>query len=438
MSVRIIMVPILLLVFIFASTFQRTTGQERLDTVAEAYVKLVLNVGLYDPLYVDAYYGPQEWKPNDISDEEKENFPYYTFLSEVENLLDEMKKIETSKLDDIWKRRYKFLEKHLQSVKGKIELLSGKKMTFDEESKILYDVIAPEFSDDYFVTIINNLDEALPGDGTIHERYEEFKKAYIIPKEKVDDIFKTALSECRTRTLKYLKLPENERFLIEYVTDKPWGAYNWYKGNAYSVIQFNTDVTSAIDRALAVTSHEGYPGHHVHNLLIEMNLYHGRNWVEFSVYPLYSPISLIAEGVAEYGINLIFPDNERSKYEREVLFPLAGFDTTGAANYYKIKKIAAALQSAGVEVARRYLDGNLNKEDAIKWLSEYALRPPGRAQNSLQFIERYRSYIINYTVGELLIKNYIEKHGGSEDDRQKRWQLFAEILSQPYISSDLQ
>ena len=33
-----------------------------MDTIAEAYVKLVLALGQHDPDYVDAYYGPSEWK----------------------------------------------------------------------------------------------------------------------------------------------------------------------------------------------------------------------------------------------------------------------------------------------------------------------------------------------------------------------------------------
>jgi hypothetical protein len=32
------------------------------DAAAEAYVKLVLGVGTHDPDYVDAYYGPPEWR----------------------------------------------------------------------------------------------------------------------------------------------------------------------------------------------------------------------------------------------------------------------------------------------------------------------------------------------------------------------------------------
>ena len=33
-----------------------------MDEVSEPYVKLVLGLGLHDPDYVDAYYGPAEWR----------------------------------------------------------------------------------------------------------------------------------------------------------------------------------------------------------------------------------------------------------------------------------------------------------------------------------------------------------------------------------------
>ena len=33
-----------------------------MNAIAEQYVKLVLALGQHDPAYVDAYYGPAEWK----------------------------------------------------------------------------------------------------------------------------------------------------------------------------------------------------------------------------------------------------------------------------------------------------------------------------------------------------------------------------------------
>ncbi len=168
---------------------------------------------------------------------------------------------------------------------------------------------------------LSKLDKLLPGSGDVSKRINDFKNNFIIPKEKLDTVFSAAIEECRKRTLQHMQLPSNENFKVEYVTNKPWGGYNWYKGNSYSVIQVNTDLPSYIDRAVDLASHEGYPGHHVYNTLLEKNLYRQKGWVEFCVYALFSPQSLIAEGSANFGIEVAFPGDSRIKFEKEVLFP---------------------------------------------------------------------------------------------------------------------
>src|SRR5690606_403409 len=108
-----------------------------------------------------------------------------------------------------------------------------------------------------------------------------------------------------------------ESFQVEYVTDKPWSGYNWFQGDAHSLIQVNTDLPIFIDRAVELGCHEGYPGHHVYNALLENELVRERGWMEYSVYPLFSPASLIAEGSANYGVKLAFPGDERLAFERD-------------------------------------------------------------------------------------------------------------------------
>ena len=82
--------------------------------------------------------------------------------------------------------------------------------------------------------------------------------------------------------------------------------------------------------------HEGYPGHHVYNTLLEKHLVKDRGWMEFTVYPLFSPQSLIAEGTANYGIPVTFPDDERIAFEEKVLFPAAGLDPARVREYYEV------------------------------------------------------------------------------------------------------
>jgi hypothetical protein len=199
----------------------------------------------------------------------------------------------------------------------------------------------------------------------------------------------------------------------------------------------NTDLPIFIDRAVDLACHEGYPGHHVYNMLMEKNLFRERGWMEFSVYPLFSPQSLIAEGSANFGIEVALPGDERVHFERDVLFPIAGLDPSKAEEYYKIQSVKTKLDYAGNEAARNYLGGKWSKQDAVEWLVTYALFAPERAMQRIGFIERYRSYVINYNLGQDMVRTYIENRGGDAAHIELRWKLFEELLSQPHTPSDL-
>jgi hypothetical protein len=60
---------------------------------------------------------------------------------------------------------------------------------------------------------------------------------------------------------------------------------------------------------------------------------------------------------------------------------------------------------------------------------------PASAKQRVQFFDKYRSYVINYNLGEDLVRRYVESHAGN--DTQKRWQVFAELLSSPRLPSSL-
>ncbi len=218
--------------------------------------------------------------------------------------------------------------------------------------------------------------------------------------------------------------------------DTPWNAYNWYKGNYHSLIQVNLDFPVALDRAVDLACHEGYPGHHVYNALLEQSLVRGRGWVEISMYPLFSPSSLISEGSANFGIDLAFPPAERVAFERDSLFPLAGLDTSLAAPNAAVRQVVERLNYARNEVARRYLDGELNADSARATMGRYWLAPADVAAKNLRFIDTYRSYVINYNLGRDMVADWVAREAG--DDEKARWEAFRSLLSGPHLPRDLQ
>jgi hypothetical protein len=410
----------------------------KMNKIAEKYVKLVLKVGQADNNYVDAYYGPADWSPKENLKTSADTVVLLKQCgAETDSLLDNLESLKDYKADNLQALRFRFLYKQLLAVKTEIFMLQGGSLSFDDESKALYDAVAPLYGKEHFQKILNKLNKVLPGRGEISKRLDDFNKNFIIPKNKLNSVFEAAIKECRRRTLEHIKLPHGENFKVEYVTDKPWSAYNWYKGNYFSVIQVNTDLPIYINRAIELAAHEGYPGHHVYNTLLEEKLVKKNKWMEYTVYPLYSPQSLIAEGTANFGIQMIFPGNEKIKFEKNVLFPLAGINKDKAKKYEEVQKLLQELNFADNEAARNYLDKKWNKSEAIKWLEKYSLLSPQRAEQRIKFIKKYRSYVINYNLGEEIIKNYIEKNGGTKENSGKRWNLFKYILTTPQTPSGL-
>lgn len=407
-------------------------SDSEMNTVAEAYVRLVLAVGQHDDDYVDAYHGPEEWA------EEIEADPpdLATIAARADSLLQRLAGVEPGD-DGMENLRHAYLTTQLESLAARVEMLRGRRYRFDEESRALYDAVAPAHEASEFDAVLAELEDRLPGDGPLHERYESWKADFVIPEARLDTVFRAAVDECRTRTLRHLDLPDGESFVVEYVTDRSWSGYNWYQGDYHSLIQVNTDLPIHIDRAIDLACHEGYPGHHTYNVLLERDLRRGRGWIEFSVYPLFSPQSLIAEGTANYGIRVAFPDDERVAFERDVLFPLAGLDPARADEYYGIERLVDRLSYAGNEAARRYLNGGIDADAAADWLARYALMPRSRAGQRVRFIDQYRSYVINYNYGEDLVAAWVERHAGPGASRARVWEVFGGLLASPRLPSSL-
>lgn len=404
--------------------------------IAESYVRLSLVLGQYDPDYVDAYIGPEEWKPAPLPDGEEHLIPAAELASQADALVRELDAVDVSVLSDLEKRRVRFLRAHILSMKARIELVGGAEMTFDEESKALYGAVAPPADIDALDAALAELDSLVPGEGDLSGRVEAYRAGFEIPKDRIDAVFTRAIEEARSRTLPHIPLPEGESFDKEYVTGVSWGAYNWYKGNYRSLIQVNVELPVYIGSPLGLAVHEGYPGHHVQNVLVEKNMLEDQGWMEYTVQPLYCPQATLNEGGANYGIRIAFTEEERIAFIRDVLFPLAGLDPAEAEEYLRFEKLTRDMRGARTEAVRLYLDGKMTREEANAFLQKYALMSEARADMYLRFGEKYRSYVVTYDVGLVLIKNYMEREAG--EDSARRWNLLRDLYSVPHLPADLE
>lgn len=404
---------------------------DSLASIARDYVQLSLTIGEKEQGYIDAYYGPAELQATAKAEAPKLN---------LDQLFERTGKLRTRAAafegagGEMEQRRARFLVAQLTAAQTRLRMMRGEKLSFEDEAEGLFGVRPKVEPLESFDPVLARLETLVPGQGPLAERIEAFSNRFNIATPKLKPVFDAAIAECKRRTLQHIALPQNERFDLAFVTGKSWSGYNYYQGNSHSRIEINTDLPIRISRAVDLGCHEGYPGHHVLNALLEQRLVKERGWVELSVYPLYSPQSLIAEGSANYGIKLAFPGNEQIEFEKRVLYPLAGLPVAQAEAYARLQQGLEQLSGARFAIAKLLLEGKIDDAEAVRLTQRYQLVSAARAKQSVDFTKQYRSYVINYGLGQDMVAADVEAVG---NEPKKRWARMEQLLSEPTLPSDL-
>lgn len=400
---------------------------DSLDAIARDYVGLILEIGEREPGYVDAYYGPPEWQEAARAD--PRSLP--ALILGAAGLTERLNAVPTAGAEPDAVQRRAYLLAHVSAAAARLRMLSGETMSFADEAEALFG-IRPELPPlESFDPVLAEINALLPGEGSLTERVTAFRADYVIPRDRLQGVMDAAIAECRARTVRHIALPAHERFTLSFVGDKPWSGYNYYLGDAASRIEINTDLPIHTERAVDLGCHEAYPGHHVYNLLLEQTFVRERGWMEMSVYPLFSPMSFVAEGSANYGIDLAFPGDEAATYERDVLFPLAGLDPATFEKKARLAALTRRLARAEYTIADDWLAGRIAREEAIRQLMKYTLATEARATQRLRFIDTYRSYVINYGLGRDVVQAWVERQGPD------RWAAMETLLSSQILPVDL-
>ncbi len=401
-----------------------------ISEIADAYIKLTLEAGTHEAEYVDAYYGPATLQAAAKANPR----PLADLITDARALTAAVDAAFPRISAETDRRRALALRGMLVAAETRLQMLQGKKFSFDDEARGQFATVPDLKPLSHYDPVVASLEKQIPGEGNLAARVDAFNERYVIPKDRLQSVFDAAIAECKKRTAEHIALPAGENFTMEFVTGKTWSGYNYYKGGYKSLIQVNTDLPIRISRAVDLGCHEGYPGHHVLNLLVEERLARGKGWHEYEVNPLYSPTSVLSEGSANFGIDLAFPGPERLKFERDVLYPLAHLDPKTAEAYWKMQQMTDALSGARLTIAKMYLDGEIDRAKAVALTQKYLLLSPARAEQSVAFTDHYRSYVINYGWGKDLVQSYVER---GNPDTATRWVRMEKILSEPTLPTDL-
>jgi hypothetical protein len=375
------------------------------------------------PGFVDAYYGPVEWRE---AVEAVGVRPVIELAREADDLAASI--AADASMDA---QRRDFLARQMRAIQTCLHPLQGESLSLVDEAEGLYD-ITPAWTDEgIFDEAQRGLDDLLPPGGSLAERMAARRQALEIPVEQVKSLLAEICYELRQRTRARFPLPEDESFEVEFVKDQPWGGYNWYLGGCRSRIDINTDLPLRIAHLTGLLAHEGYPGHHTELANKEMRLVRERGWLEHTIALINSPSCAIAEGIATRALEILMSEEERIAWQAE-LFRQAGYTHLDARREDAIDETGRKLAGIGGNAAFLLHDRGASDEDVIAYIQRFRLATPEEARKTLAFLRapRNRSYIFTYHCGGELLDALFAAKG----DRDA-W--FTRLLTEPVTPSQI-
>ena len=393
---------------------------QRLD---EEFVRLALAINEHLPGYVDSYFGPPEWQQEA---KQAGKLPLPALTQNVDRLA-----VNVSQADEWDAQRKDFLLHQISAMQMSLRLLSGENVSLAEEVEALYDVQPAWKDESAFIEAQELLDQTLPAGGSLQERRESWKKSLEIPLDRVRELLPFVTDTLRELTRKKFSLPEEESFVLEFVSNQPWGAYNWYLGNYRSRIDINTDLPIGVTRPAGLIAHEAYPGHHTELSIKEEKLIRQMNYQEHVLTLINSPSCVVAEGIATTALKTIIGDGDLEDWYRKEILPRAGLTHVDASRIREIDRAGEKLTGLWGNAAFMLHDQKKDKQEIISYLQKYELSTEKEAERAFQFISNplYRSYIFTYYIGRDLLEELF-----SYGDRDR---FFARLLAGPVTPSQI-
>jgi hypothetical protein len=347
------------------------------ESPVERYLRLGLQVGRHVEGIVDAYFGPPELAAE--VDAEPPVAPR-VLVSAAEALLDE--------LEDGWMRD------QLLGLRTYSGVLAGESGSYADEVEGCYGVRPTHTDESELLAAHEQLEELLPGDGSLAERYARWEESSRVPEGQVERVMAAVIEEARAWTTRLV------------VRDKPWMAFCGYHGNLHSRIEVNVDLPQSALELLVLAMHETYPGHHAERCCKEHFLVRGRRQLEETIVLIPTPQSLVMEGIAGLAPLMVLEGDGaaaladvlgRAGIEHDLEHDLA------------VRRAHEPCEWAEVNAALLLHDEGASEDDVRAYLERWAMMTPQYSAHVVRFLTEptSRSYILTYPAGRSLCRAYV-------------------------------
>ena len=265
----------------------------------------------------------------------------------------------------------------------------------------------PEWTpEEEFEAAHSKLDEVLPGDGPLAERYQAWREGEALQGDAIATVFDAVTEDFRSRTASLFELPEGESVEVDYVSDEPWTAFNYYQGGLRSRIAVNTDVPMTPDILVMLVAHEAFPGHHTEHAWKEQLHVREGGRLEESALMVGTPSCLIGEGIAELASEILLGDEGERVTAAHVEGTGVRYDSdlSRAVNEAR-EPIAHVAGNVALMIHTR----GASEEEAIEYSRHWGLSSDRRAKQSVRFVTDpvWGSYVTTYTDGYELCRTWV-------------------------------
>lgn len=390
-----------------------------LDPFGTEYLRIAFGIERHFPGFIDAYVGPGDLKAAAEMEPVPSLADLHTRCRALHEQLPEQGYPAT---------RQSYLDKQLTAIEMVLRTLQGDTVSYRDEVAACFDIDIAMEPESTFAAAIAELEEIVPGRGPLLERVNAWRDQYIIDNATARAGFDLILNETRNRTRDIVELPAGEEIELAFVVDKPWSGYNWYLGNAKSLVEINVDLPLRANAMTDLTAHEGYPGHHTEHSLKDRLLFQERGYAEHAIHLINTPECVISEGIATVAEEQIFPGDTGIVFKSEVLYPAMGVQGDPEREE-RIETLFGKLRAVAGNAAMLRHEQGATEADVIDYLMRWELTPKERAERRFRFIDDplWRPYIFTYFAGRDLVLAYLGNGPRAERIARFRFALTEQI-----------
>jgi hypothetical protein len=385
--------------------------------IPERYVWLCLRVGRHVDDFIDSYIGPSE-RERSAADEEPVD--PRQLRDETELLLDGL---DDADLED---DRRRWLRAQLDAIGCITCRLSGEGFTWTDEVERCLGAGPTRTDTSVFEDVHRRLDAALPGSGTVRERYNAWDERNSVPREQLVPALERLQELLSPRAHELATMPAEESVNYELVSDVPWIAFNRYEGQHHSLVEVNADLPISVVLLVSLAAHEAYPGHHTERTAKEALLFRDRGRVETSVVITPAPESVVSEGIA---LNALEEALGPEPFD-VVADVLAGMDVRfDPIEANEVHRAELALYATATNAAFMLHEDDASVEEAEAYLREWDLESDEKAARTVAFLTdpSSRAYVSAYPDGRRLCRDFMDRAPGN----------FTRLLTEQLTTADL-